>query len=193
VKFIPDLLAGRRVACVGGGGAANPELFEALGASTRSLHGKLLFDPDDERAVVWAREHAPLHALVCDTRAEFGAGGPERLRAAMDLAWRAARAVATGAMIEAAQPARLIFVGPALSAGPFAPAVRAALENLSRSLSVEWARYALTAVSLAPGPDTGDDELAEVVAFLISDGGGYLSGCQIELGAVATEALIHRS
>jgi NAD(P)-dependent dehydrogenase (short-subunit alcohol dehydrogenase family) len=59
--------------------------------------------------------------------------------------------------------------------------MRAALENLARTLSVEWARYGITAVALWPGADTTDAELAELACFLISPAGGYFSGCRFEL------------
>ena len=60
----------------------------------------------------------------------------------------------------------------------------AALENLARTLSVEWARYAITTVTIAPGSKTTEGELSELVCFLVSPGGEYLSGCLLELGAV---------
>jgi NAD(P)-dependent dehydrogenase (short-subunit alcohol dehydrogenase family) len=73
-------------------------------------------------------------------------------------------------------------VAPRPNAGRHAQAVRAAVENLARTLSVEWARHAITAVALWPGPATTDAELAELACFLISPAGGYFSGCRFELG-----------
>jgi hypothetical protein len=49
---------------------------------------------------------------------------------------------------------------------------------------VEWARFGITATSIAPGPSTRDAEIATLVAFLVSPAGGYFSGCRFELGAV---------
>ena len=63
-------------------------------------------------------------------------------------------------------------------------AVRAGLENLARTLSVEWARYGITAVAITPGTSTTDAELAELVCFLASPAGGYFSGCRFDLGSV---------
>ena len=78
----------------------------------------------------------------------------------------------------------MVLLAPAAGAGTFAPAAADALENLARTLSVEWARHEITAVMVAPGPGTTVQELATLVAFLVSEAGGYLSGCRIELGAV---------
>ena len=48
---------------------------------------------------------------------------------------------------------------------------------------MEWARYGVTTVALAPGARTSDAELAELVSFLVSPAGEYFSGCVLELGA----------
>jgi NAD(P)-dependent dehydrogenase (short-subunit alcohol dehydrogenase family) len=98
------------------------------------------------------------------------------------------RALATEALIDSSDPGRLVLVAPRPQAGPHAEAARAALENLARTLSVEWARHAITAVALWPGEATTDDELAELVCFLVSPAGAYFTGCRFELGAVATAA-----
>ena len=70
----------------------------------------------------------------------------------------------------------------------YARAARAALENLARTLSVEWARHEITAVALWPGQHTTDAEVAELACFLLSPAGGYFSGCRFELGAVPVAA-----
>lgn len=61
---------------------------------------------------------------------------------------------------------------------------RAAMENLGRTLSVEWARYAVTAVAVRPGSARTGEELAQLVCFLLSPAGEYMSGCQFELGGL---------
>ena len=91
--------------------------------------------------------------------------------------------MATGALIDAGQAGRLLFVTPRPDAGPHADAARAALENLARTLSVEWARFEITVVALTPGPATTDTELAQLVCYLTSPAGGYFSGCRFDLGA----------
>jgi NAD(P)-dependent dehydrogenase (short-subunit alcohol dehydrogenase family) len=182
VTLAPGLLDDRRVVIAGGGGGARAmgEGLRGLGAEVAELPDDALADEDG--AAAWARDRAPLHALVFDAGGRFGAGGADALRATMEQAWRAVRAIATGALIEAQAPGRLLLVAPRPNAGRHAQAVRAAVENLARTLSVEWARYAITAVALWPGPATTDAELAELACFLISPAGGYFSGCRFELG-----------
>ena len=46
-----------------------------------------------------------------------------------------------------------------------------------------WARYAVTAAMVAPGLHTAEEEISELVCFLVSPAGEYLSGCRLELGA----------
>jgi NAD(P)-dependent dehydrogenase (short-subunit alcohol dehydrogenase family) len=124
----------------------------------------------------------PINALVYDGRPAFGGGGPDSLRACTEQAWVAVREVATGALIPAGA-GKVVLIGPRADAGTFATAVRAALENLARTLSVEWARFGVGAVAIAPGPKTADDDLAELVCFLISPAGEYFTGCVFELGS----------
>ncbi len=188
MTFVAGLLDDRRVAIAGDGAAARETRarLHQLGAEVHQLPGDTL--ADEESAAAWAHERAPLHALVFDAGAGFGAGGAGALGETMEAAWRAIRAIATGAMIESEGQGRLLLVAPRPDAGRHAPAARAALENLARTLSVEWARYGITAVALWPGRDTGDGELADLACFLISPAGGYFSGCRWELGSVAAVA-----
>jgi NAD(P)-dependent dehydrogenase (short-subunit alcohol dehydrogenase family) len=188
VTFAPGLLAGRRIAIDGHGDSTRTmrSRLKTLGAQVDVIGAEVLADEDS--AAGWARDRAPLHALLCDAAAAFGDGGADGLRVAMEQTWRAMRALATGALIDSPDPGRLVLVAPRPQAGLHAEAARAALENLARTLSVEWARHAITAVALWPGEATTDDELAELVCFLVSPAGAYFSGCRFELGAVATAA-----
>jgi hypothetical protein len=180
VTLAPDLLGGSRVVAAGAAGEI-VERLRGLGATVDELGDPMLLSEDD--AAAWVRERAP-RALVFDASAWFGSGGAQRLTDTLERAWRAARAVATGALIEAEAPGRLLFAAPRPDAGPHAAAARAALENLARTVSVEWARFQITAVALTPGATTTDAEVAELVCFLLSPAGGYFSGCRFELGAV---------
>jgi NAD(P)-dependent dehydrogenase (short-subunit alcohol dehydrogenase family) len=64
-----------------------------------------------------------------------------------------------------------------------AEAARAGLENMARTLSIEWARRGIRPVVITPGRTTSPAEIAELVAFLASPAGAYYSGCRFELGA----------
>ena len=77
--------------------------------------------------------------------------------------------------------ATIVFVAPRAGAGDHASAAAAALENLARTLAVEWARFGVRATVVAPGPRTSDDEIAALVALLASAGGEYFSGCRFDL------------
>ncbi len=58
-------------------------------------------------------------------------------------------------------------------------AARAGLENLARTLSVEWARHGIRPVTILPGSDP--ETTAELVAFLASKAGAYYAGCAFTL------------
>ena len=188
MTFTAGLLDGSRVALAGDGAAAAAidERLRDLGATVATLAEPELLSEDD--AAAWAGSQAPLHALVVAAGDSFGAGGAGRLAPALELVWRAVRGVGTGALIEASAPGRIVLVAPRPDAGRHAQAARAALENLARTLAVEWARFQITAVAVTPGPATTDAEVAELVAFLLSAAGGYFSGCRFDLGTTPLPA-----
>ena len=104
------------------------------------------------------------------------------LRAAADPAWAAARAAGPGGDDRGRGGGKVVLIGPAPGAGPRAEAARAALENLARTLSIEWSRYAIRTTAILPGDATSPDEVGAVVAFLASPAGDYYSGCVMDLG-----------
>jgi NAD(P)-dependent dehydrogenase (short-subunit alcohol dehydrogenase family) len=164
-----DLLAGRRVAVAG----AAPARLAALGADVRALDAPL----DDEDALAAAAAGlGSLAALVVDAAGPFGAGGLVGLRRALDLTWNAVRAVATAAWIPDGGDGAIVLLTPRPAAGPHAEAARAGLENMARTLSIEWARFAIRPMVIAPGDAVRDDEVAELAAYLVSDAGAYFSG-----------------
>ena len=59
---------------------------------------------------------------------------------------------------------------------------RAGLENLARTLSIEWARFGIRTVAILPGDGDQPAEVAELVAFLASPAGDYYSGCHFRMG-----------
>lgn len=169
----PKLLAGRRIALAGTVSAPIAEALAALGAELEPLPAGAL-SGEEQRVGEWAGARSPLHALLyCAAEAEQ-----------TDMIWASVREVAVGALIPARGNGKLILLAPRPSAGGAAVGLRAALENLARTLSVEWARYGVTAVMIAPGASTTDRQLAELVSFVVSEAGDYLSGCRFELGAL---------
>jgi NAD(P)-dependent dehydrogenase (short-subunit alcohol dehydrogenase family) len=172
------LLAERAVALAGDPPPAILAALIGLGARVEAFDAGL----DGDQAAEWAAAVRPLHALVYDAASAFGEGGQAAMRDALERAWVATRAVATGALIPG-DAGKVLLIAPAPAAGSFAAAARAALENLARTLSVEWARHGVTTVAIAPGARTSEDELAELVCFLVSPAGEYFSGCVFELGS----------
>jgi NAD(P)-dependent dehydrogenase (short-subunit alcohol dehydrogenase family) len=180
-----NLLRGRTVALAGGVRAALRAELTRVGARLVPLDGGV--DGDELDAAAWAAAHAPVHALVYDATASFADGGAGALRASVDGGWSDVHAVATAAFIPSGRGAAIVLVAPRERDGEYASAVRAALENMSRTLSVEWARFGITTTVITPGAGTTDEEIATLVAFLVAPAGGYFSGCRFELGAVGEE------
>ncbi len=121
--------------------------------------------------------------LVYDAGRAFADGEQDGLRAGVDGAWDAILAVAVGwTAPESGDGGKVVLIAPRRSAGRFAAAAVAALENLARTLSVEWARYGITTTVIVPRAESSDAEIAELVCFLASCAGDYFSGCRFELG-----------
>ncbi len=174
------LLSGRTVVLAGELGARMRSALTSLGAALAELPpGEL----DDDQAQQWVSSVTPVHALVCCAGGiELGAN--DQLESALDRTWTVVRAVAAQALIARSQAGKIVLIAPPPHAGEHASALRAATENLARTLSVEWARYAVTVTALTPGTSTSEDQTAAVVAYLLSTAGDYFSGCRLDLGAV---------
>jgi NAD(P)-dependent dehydrogenase (short-subunit alcohol dehydrogenase family) len=189
-----DLLQGARVV-VAGAPAPHAAIADAVAAGAAQLGATVarLELPVDEAAAETAAAslsagEAPA-TLVCDAAgalaaertAAGGAASPAAdavaLTAAVAGVWNAVRA--TAAPERAAT--RVVLVAPGPDGSPVADAARAALENLARTLSVEWARHGITAVSIAPGADTAPSEIAALAAYLASPAGAYYSGTELDL------------
>jgi len=101
-------------------------------------------------------------------------------RDVLDAAWLALRPQARS-MIEAEAGGKLLLIAPP-PGDAAAEAARAGLENLARTLSIEWARHGIRTAALHPGSDTEPAEVAELAAFLASRAGDYYSGCRFGMG-----------
>ncbi len=170
-----DLLAGQTIAVGGSVRAAVRASLSAAGASLVQWPAEL----DEDSGAGWASAQAPLPALVYDAGEDFGAGGADGLNAALERVWVAARAVATGAQIPG-DGGKIVLIAPG-PAGEYAQAARAGLENLARTLSVEWARHLITVTAIASGANTTGEQLGALVSFLASPAGDYFSGCRFDL------------
>jgi NAD(P)-dependent dehydrogenase (short-subunit alcohol dehydrogenase family) len=176
------VLAGTVVATAGGAGHVAARCA-ALGATTVAL----MADPDDEEALAAAAAAlGPVDTLVCDAAAPFVAagGGIGGVRAGLDRSWNATRAVAN-AIWRPGEGGKLVLLAPRPRDGAHAAALAAALENTARTLSIEWARYAIRTSAVLPGDATGDEDVAALIAYLASPAGDYFSGCAFALGLAA--------
>jgi hypothetical protein len=137
---------------------------------------------------------AQLTALGASLLPAGGEGAPDALVCTvgslpdLDDTWPVIQAAAAERFIPAGDPPegvtrKVLLIGPR-PGGHDAEPVRAALENLARTLSVEWARFGIVVAMIAPGTETGDEEIAALVAFLCSRAGHYYSGCRFSLGVV---------
>jgi len=174
------LLEGTVVATAGGAEAI-AAACAALGATTPALEADLL---DEEAVTAAATGLGAVGTLVCDAAPGFVAagGGVEGLTAGLEGAWNAARAVAN-AIWRPGEGGKLVLLGPRPRDGAHASALGAALENTARTLSVEWARYAIRPTAVLPADATTEDELATLVAYLASPAGDYFSGCAFDFSA----------
>ena len=91
------------------------------------------------------------------------------------------RALAGAAFIPAGRGGRIVYLAPAPAAAAHAGGARAGLENLARTLSIEWARHGVTAVAIGAGEHSSAAELAALAAYLASEAGAYFSGCLLDL------------
>jgi NAD(P)-dependent dehydrogenase (short-subunit alcohol dehydrogenase family) len=101
--------------------------------------------------------------------------GSGEVPAVLDEAWDAIHAALRDEQL-------IVLIAPP-PGDPHAEAARAGLENMARTLSIEWARRAIRPVAVTPGKATSPAEVAELVAFLASPAGAYYSGCRFDLGA----------
>jgi NAD(P)-dependent dehydrogenase (short-subunit alcohol dehydrogenase family) len=176
----PGLLDGVTVATAGGA-AHVAAACAALGAATPALDADLR---DEEAVAAAVARMGPVDTLVCDAGLPFAAagGGLRGLRAGLDGAWNAARAVVNARLrAGGGGGGKIVLLAPRAADGAHATALRAALENTARTCSIEWARYDVRTAAVLPGDATSDDEVAQLCAYVASRAGDYFSGCAFTL------------
>jgi NAD(P)-dependent dehydrogenase (short-subunit alcohol dehydrogenase family) len=192
LEGVSILLAGGELASPGSTLAAVNDACSGLGARVSVLDpvGAVAAEGEQEaidQAVARAlAEAGSLELLVIDGGRLFAAAAGEKdraraaLRACLDMSWNVTRAVVNQAFQARGAGGRILYLAPPPGAGEHAEAARAGLENLARTLSVEWARHAVTVAAIAPGEDSGG-EVAALTAYLASPAGDYFSGCLLDL------------
>ncbi len=174
--FRAGLLDGVRVTVAGHQGGPLPESLRALGASVEAI--------GEGRKGGGAG--AP-HALVVDHATALPGDASDGLRELLDALWVPIEQIAAGAMIPSGEPGKVVLIAPPPGVGIHAVAAAAGIVNLARTLSVEWARHRITVTALTPADHTSAAQLADLVAYLLSPGGDYFSGCRFELGAIPAD------
>jgi NAD(P)-dependent dehydrogenase (short-subunit alcohol dehydrogenase family) len=157
-------------------------------------------EPDMGEAVerLLAGSEGELEVLVVDGAGLFaralangdsdGAGGSSRaaLRACLDASWSATHALVNRILLPGARGGRIVYLTPAADAGEHAGGARSGLENLARTLSIEWARHGITTVAVVPASGSADAgaQVAALTAYLASPAGAYFSGCLLDLSGL---------
>jgi NAD(P)-dependent dehydrogenase (short-subunit alcohol dehydrogenase family) len=182
IEVLRDGLLSRRSVLLAGlrAGESVGTVLERLGATVTSFDPEL--DEAGEGGAGWVRAHGTVDALVFDGRRTAGAPGDIAAPGdTLDAAWIVTAAVANGAFIPAAA-GRIVLIAPP------SPVAAAGLENLARTLSIEWARYGITVTAITPAADTPAETVATLVAFLLSKAGGYYSGARFDLAAIHAQS-----
>jgi NAD(P)-dependent dehydrogenase (short-subunit alcohol dehydrogenase family) len=173
-------------------GAAAQERCEQLGASL--VRWELTVGEPAEQHETAAREAftallaglGGLDTLIVDCGSMFvQGGGQEALLDCLQSCWNATRLAVEGAFLPAGRGGRVLLLAPAAGAGEHTVAAVAGVENLARTLSIEWARHGITTVALAPGSAQDTEEPASIVAYMASIAGAYFSGCLLDLRGVS--------
>lgn len=163
----PGLLEGATVVLAASAPSDHGRAVSAACAELGATVGELLVDPFGDPP-----PPAAAGVLVWDGAGAFAhRTGIEAVRAALDGAWLAIRA---GTQMEGG---KVILVAPP-SGDEHAAAARAGLENLARTLSIEWSRHGVRTVAVLPGAPAAT---ATAVAYLASGAGDYFSGTALEL------------
>jgi NAD(P)-dependent dehydrogenase (short-subunit alcohol dehydrogenase family) len=212
----PGLLQGVSIVLAGAppGADAGLSLSGAVGAACAGLGARVLELPVQSDRAGGAEEleldravdrlladAGSLELLVIDGAALFsyalaaaavGVGSEPAtaaLGACLDTSWHVTHAVVNRAFLPGGRGGRIVYLTPARDAGEHAEAACSGLENLARTLSIEWARHGITTIAVVPassgsvGEDAGG-QVAALVAYLASPAGAYFSGCLLDLSGV---------
>lgn len=195
----PGLLAGTSLVLVrsaGSSGELGGESFghavctacEQLGSRAYTYaHGYVVEEAAMDAAVTSAiAASGSIDMLIVDGASLFASYG---LSTCLASAWDATRAVVNLAFLPATpggadRGRRIVYLAPPTRAGEHANAACAGLENLARTLSVEWARHHITPTTVALGDTTTPGEAAALTAYLASPAAAYFSGCLLDLRGV---------
>ena len=205
----PGVLRGQSIVVAGEGEVAAPDRAASVGVAVSAACSALgahvsecLLGSDASPELEQARLEEALDGalaaargvdlLAVDGASLFGSaldgqpgGARAALRRCLEASWNVTRALAERAFIPDGRGGRIVYIAPAPDAGDHADAARAGLENLARTLSIEWARHGVTVVTIALG-SAGDgasaaSEAAALTAYLASPAGAYFSGCLLDL------------
>jgi NAD(P)-dependent dehydrogenase (short-subunit alcohol dehydrogenase family) len=168
------------------GSTSVPDACSELGARVfrLGLIGERSLDEEaalQEAVAAALEELGSVDLLVVDGAGLFTGDAGRALRTCLQSAWNATQAVANLAFLPSGRGGRILYLAPSPCAGGHTEAARAGLENLARTLSIEWARHGITAVAIAPGDDTSEGDLGALTSYLASPAGAYFSGCLLDL------------
>ncbi len=163
--------------------------LRALGARAESWRLPGEADPEQAEALALDSLRAVLgdlgecHMLIVDGGGLLAAqgAGAAPLLGAMEACWLASRTLANECFLADERGGQIVLIAPSPDAGEHAGAALAGLENLARTLSIEWARFGVRVVAIAPGAVAPPAEVATLVAYLASPAGDYFSGCLLDL------------
>lgn len=211
LQGVSVLLAGAPTAASGEGAGAS--LTDVVAAACAGLGARVLelalegerldagredLEPGEAVERLFAGVSGELEVLVVDGAGVFAhalasggsygqsRSGREALRACLDASWSATHALVNRILLPGGRGGRIVYLTPAADAGEHALAARSGLENLARTLSIEWARHGITTVAVVPASGSADAarQVAALTAYLASPAGAYFSGCVLDLSGL---------